>query len=773
MPLIFCSKIELVDETSRLLKDETTTRHHLIMAPFDDSGYFGSRFREFRHSPCMMTPLSVLFFVLFGCFMLLTLLFQFPTFVVGLLLGPILKRNNFFIEFLFPFNIARDAWFFIMSKSSVLRKGISSLDKNRGFHSRTIEQRIEVVPGRVYIHPLPQWVDNVGYLILCLPKPPKTEKKRSNTISIHEGANDPILAVVIDCGHTDAVVKAVKMIQKFHYSKMQPIQIQSILSTHKHHDHTGGNGELLKTEVGKNIDKIFGGAVERVPYCTDFVADGDILTLPNSRSNDMNSCIFIEAIAVPGHTRGSLVYRLRSKTSDNTEFLFTGDTMFSGGSGVPFESDIGTETEAHLNASNGNTFFRGNIGSIATERCFAELIYRTIEPTEQILIFPGHEYNPGLLGRQFQSETESNRWKLFPPKDFFETVSHMYLAHHRRALPQNSGKLLLIPSTMQREIHINPVLRSMKRTGDNVVRALAFWYHNFCRNKKDGADLDTGKKKKKKENKIQKTQSVPKSWTMDASNFSHNVFTTVYTDDLESIISGLSSGKLGKRQGAEKLRDISQRLNEPVINKKAIPGFLPSDKNIFRGVSGLARLGSGPSAMTLSDSINMKVSPPIDSNSDKILISRKRLLAVLNRLGLKESETGDSVGYMIDQLWMEAAEFVEEEDDDDAENGKGSMDKIELGVLKWLLYGVPANQPSWFSKAFCLPCSKIPKTPTYPEHPVENMKQKSGEMVSHDVYNCLLCRNSTGCLVLGKPGKTKQEIASDEEGFEVERSQFL
>lgn len=268
---------------------------------------------------------------------------------------------------------------------------------------------------------------------------------------------------------------------------------------------------------------------------------------------------------------------------------------------------------------------------------------------------------------------------------------------------------------------------------------------------------------------------------MDASNFSHNVFTTVYTNDLESIIEDLNSGKLGKKQGAEKLREITQRLNEPVVNKKAIPGFLPSDKNIYRGVSGLARLGSGPAAMTLSDSKAMNLPPPIDSSSDKILVSRDRLVTVLSRLGLTQSETGDDVSYMIQQLWKEAVKYVVtgEEKNDNQKSGS-IIDEIELGVLKWVLFGVPSNQPSWFSKICCMPCSSVPEPATYPEnHPANSMKQKGGEMVSHDVYNCLLCRNATGCLVLGqdqveKPPKIaeRQETVSDdeavEEGMEVD-----
>jgi glyoxylase-like metal-dependent hydrolase (beta-lactamase superfamily II) len=297
-----------------------------------------------------------------------------------------------------------------------------------------VEQKIEVVPGRVYIHSIPQWLDNVGYLIVCLPRP-KTEQKSAVKITV-EDDTDPIVAVMIDCGEAQATVRAVELIQKFHYGKRN-VQIQSILSTHKHHDHTGGNGDLLKHQLGSKITRVYAGAVEKVPHCSHPLTNGEKLVLPQFQANDMNELVEIEAVAVPAHTRGSLVYRLRSKASDHVEFMFTGDTMFSAGGGVPFESDTGTETDAQINRSNGNTFIRTSIGNSAMERCFAEILSRALpndhakDAGDRILIFPGHEYTSELLNRQLQGNlSEACRWKMFAPKYFFETVSQMYVAQH-------------------------------------------------------------------------------------------------------------------------------------------------------------------------------------------------------------------------------------------------------------------------------------------------------------------------------------------------------
>lgn len=720
-----------------------------------------------------MQPVSLVMFLVFGIFMLATLMLQAPTLLLGLLLSPILSRSAWYVEFLYPWDFARWAHFYLMKTTN--KKGSRDDDKNRGFHSRTVEQRIEVVPGRVYIHPLPQWLDNVGYLIVCIPKK-NTEKKRDVAITV-EDKSECIVAVIVDCGEASATIRLVELIRQYHYRK-SPIQVHAILSTHKHHDHTGGNNELMSHAMGSHITKVYGGAVERVPRCTHPLVDGDKIELPKSGSNNMNELVEIEAVAVPAHTRGSLVYRLSSKSPDQPQvnYMFTGDTMFSAGAGVPFEADTGTETESQLNRSSGNKFFRAGIGQYAMERCFAEILCRAMPDhglsesiTDKILIFPGHEYTSELLARQFQSTVnEACRWKNFVPRDFFETVSHMYVALHRRSLPHNSGKILLIPSTLKREITISPHFRSLRKSGELVVRAVIFWYDNFCKEKEDVlTPLDSDNPSDEEEDAIpalpEKTPSTARRWTISANEVGQDIFTTLYTADLQSLIEDLVSGEVTTEDAARRLRGVSGRLEDPVVNRRAIPGFLPSDKSIYRGISGFVLLGSRPSAMTLTDSRAMKLPPPIDSNSDRTMISMHRLLLVLGRLGLLEGN-GKDVSMMIKQLWKEASEFVSSTSG--AENGYGdveskSSDAIELGVLKWVIYGVPSNQPSWFSKMCCMPCSDMPVEREFPEHPISKMKQKVGELVSHDVLTCLLCRTSTGCLeVKSDKEDTKKETES-------------
>ena len=76
------------------------------------------------------------------------------------------------------------------------------------------------------------------------------------------------------------------------------------------------------------------------------------------------------------------------------------------------------------------------------------------------------------------------------------------------------------------------------------------------------------------------------------------------------------------------------------------------------------------------------------------------------------------------------------------------FDECELGALKWVIYGIPAQQKSqsFFSK-YCLPCSNRNDNdlPTNTTHTSTRMKRHGGELVRHDVFTCKLCRNATGC----------------------------
>ena len=186
--------------------------------------------------------------------------------------------------------------------------------------------------------------------------------------------------------------------------------------------------------------------------------------------------------------------------------------------------------------------------------------------------------------------------------------------------------------------------------------------------------------------------------------------------------------------------------------------------------------------MTLSDSQAMKMPPPIISDMSCILVSKKRLIAVLVHLGfIDETFDGQNLLAMIHLLWKEANEYTNGGADvmttasnesnynavgkpeEEKSNVTALMDSdseyvsdlIQLGTLKWILYGFPAKQPSWFS-SFCMPCGMTPAEKALhdrqgpkaqQDHPVQTscMKRRHGELVRHDVMICKICRIVTGC----------------------------
>ncbi len=75
-------------------------------------------------------------------------------------------------------------------------------------HSRTLHRRIVVVPDRVYVHPIPNFIDNVAYLIVCTP-----EEKRSSL---------PVIALLVDCGESDRILRHMERIYERYYMRDHP-----------------------------------------------------------------------------------------------------------------------------------------------------------------------------------------------------------------------------------------------------------------------------------------------------------------------------------------------------------------------------------------------------------------------------------------------------------------------------------------------------------------------------------------------------------------------
>jgi hydroxyacylglutathione hydrolase len=125
--------------------------------------------------------------------------------------------------------------------------------------------------------------------------------------------HDERQALVVDPGDAQPVLEALQRLG---------IQLEAILVTHHHPDHTGGV-DTLRQATGA---KVFGPARERLPEPLTRLGGGDQLQSLGLR---------FHVIDVPGHTAGHIAYYCADMAG--APLLFCGDTLFSGGCGRLFE----------------------------------------------------------------------------------------------------------------------------------------------------------------------------------------------------------------------------------------------------------------------------------------------------------------------------------------------------------------------------------------------------------------------------------------------------
>lgn len=120
-------------------------------------------------------------------------------------------------------------------------------------------------------------------------------------------------AVVVDPGEAAPVFAALQA---------DGLQLEAILVTHHHADHTDGVAEL-RAATGC---RVIGPAAEAVPEPAERVSGGNTLSVLG---------VTFQVFDVPGHTAGHIAFF--SENAGGAPLLFSGDTLFSGGCGRLFE----------------------------------------------------------------------------------------------------------------------------------------------------------------------------------------------------------------------------------------------------------------------------------------------------------------------------------------------------------------------------------------------------------------------------------------------------
>lgn len=206
---------------------------------------------------------------------------------------------------------------------------------------------------------------------------------------LHDGQR----ALVVDPGDADPVRD---------FLSAGGLQLDAILVTHHHPDHTGGVDELREATGAR----VYGPARERIPEPVTRLAEDDHVDVLGLR---------FEIIDVPGHTAGHIAYYCKDVAG--APLVFCGDTLFSGGCGRLFEG-----TPAQMLASLGKlAALPGNTRVCCT-----------------------HEYT--LSNLKFATAVESGNFQLI---------------HYRQQCEQlRSHGEPTLPSTIDVEKGINPFLRT-------------------------------------------------------------------------------------------------------------------------------------------------------------------------------------------------------------------------------------------------------------------------------------------------------------------------
>ncbi|XP_037670224.1 hydroxyacylglutathione hydrolase, mitochondrial isoform X3 [Choloepus didactylus] len=168
-------------------------------------------------------------------------------------------------------------------------------------HLAAVRKELSVKQGAMRVELLPALTDNYMYLIT-------DESTRE--------------AAVVDPVQPQKVVETVKK---------HGVRLTTVLTTHHHWDHAGGNEKLVKLLPGL---KVYGGD-DRIGALTHKVTHLSTLQVGS---------LIIKCLSTPCHTSGHICYFVSKPGSSEAPAVFTGDTLFVAGCGKFYE---GTADEMH------------------------------------------------------------------------------------------------------------------------------------------------------------------------------------------------------------------------------------------------------------------------------------------------------------------------------------------------------------------------------------------------------------------------------------------
>jgi len=244
---------------------------------------------------------------------------------------------------------------------------------SRGTHSS--QSLVEVSP-KMRVRILPALTDNYMYLV------------------VDEATGE---AAIVDPVAPEVVVNAVKQ---------ENVTLTTVLTTHHHWDHAGGNTKLVQLLSDLNLSVL--GGDDRIEALTKKVAHGDKVKVGG---------LDVTCMSTPCHTSGHICYFFAG--GGDTPSVFTGDTLFLGGCGRFFE---GTADQMH-----------------------EALVGKLAKLPDDTRVFCGHEYSVSNLKFALHVEPDNDAVKA-------------KLAECKK-LRSKSPPETTIPSTIGEEKSYNPFMR--------------------------------------------------------------------------------------------------------------------------------------------------------------------------------------------------------------------------------------------------------------------------------------------------------------------------
>lgn len=152
-----------------------------------------------------------------------------------------------------------------------------------------------------------------------------TVKQGTMKIELLPALTDNYMYLLIDEDTQEAaIVDPVQPQKVVETAKKLGIKLTTVLTTHHHWDHAGGNEKLVKLEPGL---KVYGGD-DRIGALTHKVTH-----LSTLQVGSLN----IKCLSTPCHTSGHICYFVSKPGGSEPPAVFTGDTLFVAGCGKFFE----------------------------------------------------------------------------------------------------------------------------------------------------------------------------------------------------------------------------------------------------------------------------------------------------------------------------------------------------------------------------------------------------------------------------------------------------